>query len=134
MGTFSAKLRLWNPVAPEKVEEMELMVDTGAAFSWISRDRLQKLGIGSSRKMPFRTIEGRVLDRDLAIAYVSSDGQSVPDLVVMAEAGEMEVIGAHTIEGLGMAADPIQKKLIPTVMPALYIIRAENPRPGVNER
>ena len=119
MGTFSAKLRLWNPVAPEKVEEMELMVDTGAAFSWISRDRLQKLGISSSRKMPFRTIEGTVLERDLAIAYVSSDGQSVPDLVVMAEAGEMEVIGAHTIEGLGMAADPIQKKLIPTVMPAL---------------
>jgi hypothetical protein len=37
----------------------------------------------------------------------------------MAEEGEMEVIGAHTIEGLGMAADPIQKKLIPTVMPAL---------------
>ena len=119
MGTFSAKLRLWNPVAPEKVEELELKVDTGAAFSWVSRERLRRLGIGASRKMPFRTIEGRVLERDLAIAYVSSDGQSVPDLVVMAESGEMEVIGAHTIEGLGMAADPIQKKLIPTVMPAL---------------
>jgi predicted aspartyl protease len=119
MGTFTSKLRLWNPEAPEKVEELDLMVDTGAAFTWISRARLHRLGIPSSRKMPFRTIEGRVLERELAIAYVSTDGQSVPDLVVMAEEGEMEVIGAHTIEGLGMAADPIQKKLIPTVMPAL---------------
>jgi hypothetical protein len=37
----------------------------------------------------------------------------------MAEAGEMEVMGAHTIEGLGLAADPVQKKLVPTVMLAL---------------
>jgi hypothetical protein len=31
----------------------------------------------------------------------------------------MEVMGAHTIEGLGMAADPVQKKLVPAVMLAL---------------
>jgi hypothetical protein len=37
----------------------------------------------------------------------------------MAEDGEMEVMGAHTIEGLGMAADPVQKRLVPTVMLAL---------------
>jgi hypothetical protein len=33
------------------------------------------------------------------------------------------VIGVHTIEGLGLAADPVQKKLIPTVMPALHADR-----------
>jgi len=43
----------------------------------------------------------------------------VPDIVVMAESGEMEVVGAHSLEGLGLAADPIQKKLVPTVMLAL---------------
>jgi len=37
----------------------------------------------------------------------------------MAEAGEMEVVGAHSLEGLGLAADPVQKKLVPTVMLAL---------------
>jgi hypothetical protein len=41
----------------------------------------------------------------------------------MAEASDMEVIGVHTIEGLGMAADPVQKKLIPTVMPALGVTK-----------
>jgi hypothetical protein len=33
----------------------------------------------------------------------------------------MEVIGAHTIEGLGLAADPVQKKLIPTIGLALAV-------------
>ncbi len=119
MGTFTTQLRVWNPAQPEKAEEFEVFVDTGAAFSWVSRARLQRLGIGPSRRMPFRTIDGRVLERDLAIAYVATDGYSAPDMVVMAEPGEMEVMGAHSIEGLGLAADPVQRKLVPTVMLAL---------------
>jgi predicted aspartyl protease len=125
MGTFTAKLRVWNPANPERVEELEPFVDTGAAFSWIARARLERLGATPSRRMQFRTIEGRVLERDLAIVYVATDGYTVPDLVVMAEPGEMEVIGAHSIEGLGLAADPVQKKLVPTVMLALGSANSE---------
>lgn len=119
MGTFTAKFRIWNPDHPDRVEDLEAIVDTGAAFSWISRARLERLGVSPSRRMPFRTIEGHVLERDMAAVYVSSNGYSVPDVVVMTEPGEVEVLGAHSIEGLGLAADPIQKKLVPTVMLAL---------------
>ncbi len=119
MGTFQTKLRVWNPAKPENVEEFEVFVDTGAAFSGVSRARLERLGIQPSRRLQFRTIDGRLVERELAIAYVASNGFSVPDLVVMAEPGEMEVMGAHSIEGLGVAADPVQKKLVPTVMLAL---------------
>jgi predicted aspartyl protease len=126
MGTFTAKLRVWSPEHPERVEELEPFVDTGAAFSWIARIRLERLGVTPSRRMQFRTIEGRVLERDLAIVYVATDGYTAPDLVVMAEPGEMEVIGAHSIEGLGLAADPVQKKLVPTVMLALRVVSANS--------
>ena len=119
MGPFTAKLRVWNEDQPEGAQELELLVDTGASFSWILRARLERLGVKPAYQMPFRTIDGRVLERDMAIVYIASDGRSVPDLVVMAEEGESEVIGAHSIEGLGMAADPVQKKLVPTVMLAL---------------
>ncbi len=122
MSTFTAKFRVWNPAHPEKVEALEATVDTGAAFSWISRARLERLGVTAARKMPFRTIEGRVLDRDLAAVYIASDEYSAPDVVVMAEAGEMEVLGAHSLEGLGVAADPIQKRLTPTIMLALTAV------------
>ena len=53
MGTFTAKLRVWNPAHPETVEELELFVDTGAAYSWIARTRLERLGVAPSRRMPF---------------------------------------------------------------------------------
>jgi len=119
VSTFTAKLRIWNPEDPQKVEELEPSVDTGAAFSWITRTRLQRLGVKPSRQMKFRTIDGRMLERDLAVVYVGVNEYTAPDLVVMAGAGEMEVIGAHSLEGLGVAADPVQRRLVPTVMLAL---------------
>jgi predicted aspartyl protease len=119
MGTFSAKLKVWKEDRPEGVQELDLLVDTGASFSWISKARLVGLGVKPAYQMPFRTIDGRLLERDMAVVYIATNGRSVPDLVVMAEEGESEVMGAHSIEGLGMAADPVQKKLVPTVMLAL---------------
>ena len=119
MGSFSAKLRVWNPVSPEKAEEIEAPVDTGAAFSWIHRERLERMGAVVLRRMGFRAIDGSIIERDTAAVWVASNGFTGPDIVVMAERKDMEVIGVHTIEGLGLAADPVQKKLIPTVMPAL---------------
>ena len=121
MGTFSTKLRVSNPHDASKAEELEVLVDTGAAFSWVGRMRLERIGVGPSRRMQFPTIEGRILERDVAIVYVAANGYPVPDLVVMAEPGEGEVLGAHTMEGLGVAADTVQRKLVPAVMLALSL-------------
>ena len=110
MGTFTTKFKVWNPTRPENAQELEALVDTGAAFSWISRARLESLGLNPSRQMSFRTIDGRVMERDMTAIYIASAGYSAPDMVVMAEPGEMEVLGAHSIEGLGLAADPVQKR------------------------
>ena len=69
--------------------------------------------------MRLRTIDGRILERDGAPVFVRTDGHVVGDTIVMAESGDAEVLGAHTLESLGLAADPVQKKLIPTVGMAL---------------
>ncbi len=120
MGLFKSKLAVWNPALPSKVEELELLVDTGASYSWFLRERLESLGIRATGKMQFRTIDGRVLERDVAPVFVRSDGRVGGDTIVVAEAGDAEVLGAHTWESLGLAADPVQKRLIPVVGMALF--------------
>jgi len=115
VGLFKSRLAVWNPASPSRVEELELLVDTGASYSWFSRARLEPLGIRSTGRMQFRTIDGRVLEREVAPVFVRSDGHVGGDTVVIAESGDAEVLGAHTLESLGLAADPVQKKLIPTV-------------------
>ena len=121
MGLFTSKLKVWNPAAPERVEEVELWVDTGASYSWISRARLEPLGIRPTRRRQFRTIEGKFLDRDMAPVFVEAEGFVGGDNVVFAEAGDAEVMGAYTLECLGLAADVVEKKLVPTVGMALTV-------------
>jgi aspartyl protease family protein len=115
VGLFKSKLAVWNPPSPSKVEELELLVDTGASYSWFLRQRVEALGIRPTGKMQFRTIDGRVLERDVAAVFVRSDGHIGGDTIAVAESGDSEVLGAHTLVSLGLAADPVQKKLIPTV-------------------
>jgi predicted aspartyl protease len=122
MGIFNAKLKVWNPANPSSTEEFEAMVDTGASYSWVSRTRLEALGIKPVRRMQFRTIEGHMIERDLAPVFVATDGFTGGDNVVMAEPGDMEVMGAHTLESLGVTVDPVGKKLVPAVGMALTAI------------
>ncbi len=122
MGTFTTKLRVWNPETPSRVEELEVIVDTGAEYGWVLRSRLEGLGVRAVRRMKFRTIEGRTIERELAPVFVATDGFTGGDNVVVAEAGDMEVLGSHTLESLGVTVDPVGKKLVPTVGLALTAV------------
>jgi predicted aspartyl protease len=122
MGIFTAKLRVWNPASSAAGEEIDVIVDSGASYSWVLRTRLEPLGVHPVRRMEFRTIEGKMIERDLVPVFVAADGFTGGDNVVMAEAGDMEVMGAHTLESLGLTVDPVGKKLVPTVGLALTAV------------
>ena len=113
MGIFSAKLRVWNPANPAQVAELEAMVDTGAAYSWIHRSRLEPLGVTVVRKLEFQMMNGKVVERDVAAVFLATDGFTGGDNVVLAEPTDFEVIGSHTLESLALTADPVRKVLVP---------------------
>jgi len=119
MGTFSARVEIANVANAGKSFAFEAMVDTGATYTWVSASRLQQIGVRPISKMQFRTITGGTIEREMAGVQVAADGKRALDNVVVAEPGDMEVIGAFTLEALGMAADAVQQKLVPTVALAL---------------
>ena len=116
MATFTVKIKVWNPADPSRFAETEVWADTGAAYSWISRSRLDPLGVQKVRRLQFRTIEGHIVERDLAAVFLSTDGFTGGDNVVLAESGDLEVLGAYSLESLGLAVDPVHKKLVPLVV------------------
>ena len=115
MATFEITVKVWNPADPSRFADVKALVDTGASYSWISRSTLEPLGVQTVRRQKFRTIEGQTVERDLAAVWVASNGFSGVAIVVVAERNDAEGIGVHTIEGLGLAADPVHKKLVPMV-------------------
>jgi hypothetical protein len=57
-----------------------------------------------------------MIERDRAAVFLSADGYTGGDNVVMAEAGDIEVLGAHSLGSLGLAVDPVNKRLMPLVV------------------
>ena len=116
MATVTVKVKVWNPADPSRFAEAEVWADTGAAYSWISKARLEPMGVQKVRRLQFRTIEGHTVERDLAAVFLSTDGYTGGDNVVVAESGDLEVLGARSLESMGLAVDPVHKKLVPLVV------------------
>jgi predicted aspartyl protease len=113
MANFTVRLKVWNPARPEQVAELDAWADTGAAYSWILRSRLEPLGVQVVRRLRFQTILGNTVERELAAVFLAADGYQGGDNVVLGERGDLEVLGAHSLESLGLTVDPVNKKLVP---------------------
>ena len=91
----------------------DALVDTGSEYTWIPRQLLESLGVVAERKQAFIVADGRRLERDIGYALVRAGGTEAPDLVVFAEAGDMVLLGSHSLEGLNLKIDPVRKALVP---------------------
>jgi predicted aspartyl protease len=91
----------------------DTMVDTGSEYTWIPRSVLERLGIGVERIERFVTADGRVIAREMGFAIIHAGGAKTSDEVVFADAGDMVLLGAHTIEGMNLRVDLKQKRLVP---------------------
>jgi len=111
MGHVVAKVKLYSPRDLSKSLEVELLVDTGSTYSWVKRSRLEELGLRPMSRWKFKTIEGKVIERDIGEAVVECLGERATTVVVFAEDGDAEVLGVHAMEGLRLEVDPATRQL-----------------------
>jgi predicted aspartyl protease len=113
MGTFRTTIAIENPLLRgDKRELTDTLVDTGAELTWAPTEVLAALGISRQKRLGFRTADGRAVFRDIGYAIVHAGGTETIDEVVFAEAGDMILLGARSLEGLNLRVDPRQKQLV----------------------
>ncbi len=111
MGHTFAKVKLCNPHEPENYLDLELLVDTGSTYTWIKRERLEKIGIKPMRKRRFRTIEGKLIEREIGEAVIECLGERATCIVVFAGNDDIEVLGITALENLALEVDPVTREL-----------------------
>jgi len=111
MGHTSAKVTVRNPHEVSKQLDLELLVDTGSTYTWIRRSRLDRLDFKPMVKWKFKTIEGRIIERDIGEAIVECLGEKVTSIVAFGEESDAEVLGVYALEGLRLEVDPISRGL-----------------------
>ena len=111
MGEVRIRVRLRAlPMSPAS-SELDLLADTGAAYSWLPRKLLEELGVKPVRKGRFKTIKGEVAVRDVGYAFVEHESETAPTVVVFAEEGDESVLGLHALESLGLEVDPVTRQV-----------------------
>ena len=98
-------------IAGKRREEVRLLVDTGATYSWISRRTLEKLGVKPTRKMRFKTMKGDIVERDIGHVLVEYNDEEAPTAMVFAEDRDGNVFGLHGLESLGLEVDPTTQQV-----------------------
>jgi predicted aspartyl protease len=114
MRTFYTACAVTNTVHREKrFDAQRMLVDTGSECTWIDAAALTAIGVTPEKKaVSFLTTDGRTLEREIGFAIVHVAGRFTIDEVVFARPGDMQILGARTLEGLNLVVDPARKRLI----------------------
>ena len=113
MGTFNVTVRVHNPNDASRSDDIDLMVDTGASYTHLPASLLEKLGISTPRERRIELANGEIVKHQVGEAIITYKDESWVCPVAAIEEGR-PVLGAITLEILGLSVYPVKGQLIPT--------------------
>ena len=113
MGYVKVKAKVSNPLKREKYLELELLVDTGAIYSALPEDILNKLEIKPMGKRSFKVASRELKEYKVGEVFIEVQGIGATSLVVFLPKNSMPLLGVTTLELLGLQLDPVTGKLKP---------------------
>ncbi len=127
MGLTFLQLEVANPARPEVTKPVEFLIDSGAIYSVVPAAILEELGIKPLAEQSFRLADGSKIVRKKGTAVFKYLDQIGGADAIFGEPGDSTLLGAFTLEALGLALDPLRRELMP-----LPMMLAISSRPAVD--
>lgn len=118
MGTFREKVLISNPENSQAIE-LDLVVDTGATYTWIPRKFLDQLKIKPKFNRKLRIADGTIIERKASLVNIKIKGEVLPTVCIFGDPKSEPLLGAVTLEEFGLGVDPLNKTLMP--VPSLLL-------------
>lgn len=116
MGLTYLEIEIANISTPEKTESVEFLIDSGAVYSVVPREILDRLGIKPFDEQTFRLADGsKILRKKGGALFRYMDRVGVAD-VIFGEEGDSKLLGSLTLEALGLSLNPLKRELQPLPM------------------
>jgi predicted aspartyl protease len=113
MGEVRVEVVVANPHTGAQSEPVTALADTGATLAVLPGPILDRLSIQRLRKVGLILTNGRRTERDIGDATITLNEESVPCRVVFGEPDDASLVGLTVLEQLGLAVDPVGRRLVP---------------------
>ena len=112
MGAFRALVEIGDTDGVHW-ESVAALVDTGATYTTVPASLLDRLGVRPHARAAFLLADGRQVDEDIGRTWVRIGERTEVTLVVFGAPDSPVLLGAYALEGLRLAADPVNRRLVP---------------------
>jgi clan AA aspartic protease len=116
MGLTNQKLLVKENHRARRKAAVNFLIDSGAVYSLVPAPTLKKLGIRPYRTVDFSLADGTTITRQVGDAYFELQGEGGAAPVIFGEKGDEPLLGATTLESIGLVLDPFKRRLIPMRM------------------
>ncbi len=113
MGLTDLRVRVASVSDPGRAEDVTMLLDTGALYSVVPSVVLGRLGVAPDRVERFTLADGRTIRRRLGMALFQIAGRRAASTVIFGRPGDSALLGAVTLEELGLMLDPLRRDLKP---------------------
>ncbi len=97
----------------KKKATLEFLVDSGAVYTLLPEKAWKALGLKPKRKMTFTLADGRHVDRGISECHITLPQGEGHTPVILGEPGDEPLLGAVTLEILGLVLNPFKRSLEP---------------------
>ena len=116
MGLTSQKLVVKESRRARRKAIVNFLIDSGAVYSLVPSATLRKLGLRPHREVDFTLADGTTIRRQVGDAYFELKGEGGASPVIFGEEGDKPLLGATTLQSIGLVLDPFKRHLIPMRM------------------
>jgi len=109
MGLTVLTIEVDNPADPQVTETSEFLVDSGAVYSVVPTEVLERLGIQTLVDQEFRLADGsKIVHRKESGLFRRGELVGVAD-VIFDEEGDGQLLGTLALAPLGLVLDPLRE-------------------------
>ncbi len=123
MGLSFIKAKLTAPGRSGKKVSVRFLVDSGAVYSVLPEGVWRKLGLKSQRTVEFTLADGTVIERGVAECTFETTGRMGTSPVVLGGPKDSLLLGAVTLEVLGLMLNPLSRELLPMKMVLAHVAK-----------
>ena len=113
MAFLILMVNLIGPKDGSQLEEVTALVDTGSIYTMLPSTFLAGIGVVPEWESDFELADGSEVKLHLAEVLVQINGERRTQVCIFGPEDSQPLLGAFTLEGFGLMADPVNRRLVP---------------------